>query len=116
MTATFIEDVPLSVIDGGDDMMRVTFTYRPGADPSPRTMAEPNGGDDGYPPEIEVLEAMRLERRADGKTRPVSVLAFNDAEHDKIADWLLETWEPPTGPDPDDERDRRRDEEMTDGR
>jgi hypothetical protein len=112
MASTYTEDVPLSILDGSDGMLRVTFSFTPGGAPSPRTIAEPMGGDDGWPPEIEVTSARYL--REDGTVIP-AVVGLGEHEEERVIEWLFDHWEPPTGPDPDDERDRRRDERLTDG-
>ena len=110
MTATFTEDVPLWLIDGHPDLMlRVTFTYSPG-----RCACGPaydHGGLPAEPPEIEVMEARILLGGGDASQPRV----LTHAEDANVVDYLLENWEPPTGPDPDDERDRRRDDALTMG-
>lgn len=111
MTATYTEDVPLSLLeDDGEGMIRVTFDYVPGAGPSERTIADPYG-DPGWPAEMEILGGQHV---MDDGSLVVTFLTMEEC--DKIVDYLMENWEPPTGPDPDDERDRRRDEELTDRR
>lgn len=97
MTATHKAEAVLH-----DCVFTAEFTYVPGAPPSPRTLEDP-GGDPGWGSEIEVI------RLVDGYGNEIEM---DDEENQAVVDWLLETWEPPTGPDPDDERDRRRDEEL----
>jgi hypothetical protein len=101
MATTHTEDVPLSILDGSDGMMRVTFTFSPG-----RAAVGPaydHGGLPAEPPEIEIVET----RYMDG------TLGLAEQEEVRVIEWLLENFEEPTGPDADEWRDRRRDEALT---
>lgn len=109
MTARYTADVPLSVLDGGEGMMRVTFDYRPGKDAC--GPSHDHGGLPAEPPEIEITESRYL--NDDGEPIMCAALGLAEHEEERAIEWLLENWEPPTGPDPDDERDRRRDEALT---
>lgn len=80
------------------------FTYSPGRDAC--GPAYDHGGLPAEPPEIEVLKLF------DGYGVEADM---SDEEHEEITNYLFENWEPPTGPDPDDERDRRRDDALTMG-
>lgn len=111
MAETHKADIPLSILDGSDGMFRVEFTYRPGADPSPRTMANPMGVDDGYPPEIEIIGAHYLNDAGE----PLAPLGLAEHGEERAIEWLMENWEPPAGPDPDDLRDQRIDQRLTEG-
>lgn len=109
MTATFTEKVPLSCLDDEEDRVAsVTFTYLPGKDAC--GPAYDHGGLPAEPPEIEVTEVSYLDHA--GEPTP---LFLTEREEGRVVEWLFDNWEPPTGPDPDDERNRRRDEEMTNG-
>lgn len=84
-----------------DCVIKAEFDYSPGmAECGP---AYDHGGLPAEPPEIEVLRAFD----AFGDEIELSEQSRAD-----IADWLLETWEPPSGPDPDDLRDQRIDDEL----
>lgn len=107
---THTETLPLSILDGSDGELWVRFSYSPGC---PAVWYLSNG-DPGYPaedPEITITEARYI--GADGKPQQIAVVGLAPHEEERVVEWLLDHWEPPTGPDPDDARDQHRDDEMT---
>jgi hypothetical protein len=100
------EEVPLSVLDpeaDGDSMVLVRFRFYPGA--PERGPSYDHGGLPAEGPEFSVESAFHVWRN--GTAIPLGV-SGEDCE--KLEEWLAENWEPPSGPDPDEWRDRRRDE------
>jgi hypothetical protein len=101
MAQTFKQDVPIE-IGRGEVIAVVTYTYTPG---TPEVLYQRNG-DPGWPAEAAEVEITDM--KVAGETVPEW---FAKAAHDYAHGWLHENHEDP-GPEPDDERDRRRDDAL----
>lgn len=107
MAETFKETVPLSILDGSDGLVEVTFSFTPGRPATPPAYS--HGGLPPEDPEFEIIVGHYV--REDDSIIAVPVL-FGDPEEEKIVEWLAENWDGPPGPDPDDMRDAMIDERL----
>jgi hypothetical protein len=100
----FEEPVPLSILDGSDGDLIVTFDYSPGT-PATGLSGPPENYDPGEGPMVEVVSTSY-------DVGPLCGLAAHEIE--KVEEWLAENFEPPEdGPDADDLRDRAIDDRLT---
>lgn len=99
--------VPLSILDGSDGELIVTFDWAAGTAPS-GISGPPENYDPGEADEFNITAAHY------DVAPGVSVL-LADREEEQVIEWLDANWErPDDGPDPDWVRDMQRDQRMLD--
>lgn len=62
--------------------VEVEYTFTPGCDPAPRTMANPMGTDDGAPDDVEIVQVTNIETG--------EVLVLTTDEQQRLEEQVLE--------------------------
>ncbi len=105
MSRTYSATIPLEVVEPAAEIgeLDVAFAWQPGTPESGR-FGLPEDYDPGEGEYFEIAEA-RLD---------CAKVGLGEGAKAKLVDWLTENWDrPEPGPDPDDLRDRDRDDRLT---